>query len=210
MTDVISPLVTDVRIAAFLSLAMGEFGAIGTGTNPGYAKTGFGFGVDFSMDLTKGFGLGLAGSFFSHTTDASSFANDLTQLGAPVGTTAEADSWKLLWLTAGPSFHIPVSSNSRIYGTGSIGLLMGTYPQIKAIDPFQNTANVSTASATNLGYGFSVGFVLEGKFDFGLRLLSAEPEYKVTVTNFSGGKTDVQTKKPTTILNLTLGYRFGL
>lgn len=193
----------DKRFEAGLSGALvipaGDFGST-DGENAGFAKIGGGALVDGRLLLGESFGW-----FSTIAFNINPFDEDAVYEDGDFAT-LEADNYFQSWLLTGVGFEAPASKDTRIYGTGQVGVLFSNYPDV-TLDTDIGNVEMTTDMASAFAFGLGAG-VKYKNFNFGLRYFSSNPEYEHTY-NVAEFSEEAQTEKiSTSAFFVTVGVLF--
>lgn len=102
-----------------------------------------------------------------------------------------------------------VSPFVNMYGKGYAGAIIGTVPKI-LLSAGDLNADISPATTATVGYGFGGGgIIINRKLSLGFRLLTGEPEYKVTA-RVGGSPVQSKFKQPSSRFYISIGFIISL
>jgi hypothetical protein len=179
-----------------VAIPQGEFASTNTSAI-GFASTGACIGVQYRIDLEKGFEVGATMVF-----DYYPFNRDAFSTNFPRGAQLDVRSWYLFWTLAGAGFHIPVAANERFHVAGLVGYTAGLSPRVN-VSYGSLQYSQSTSGAEGLAYGGEFGFYGWG-LDIEARYLASSIEYSFKTSSGSVFKV----RQPTATVQVTLGVAF--
>jgi hypothetical protein len=183
-----------------MSFPKGDFSSITPG-NPqsGGARRGPCIGVDATYDLTDNLGLSAGTMFSFNDVDGRVF-------GLPSAFTVNTNSWRTIWLVAGPSVAMRLSGGAVLEVLGQVGMLAGTSPEV-SFDYANQHLYQGSSSSTAAAYRLGIGLVYRERGIFTLRYMGASPDYAVSATN-GASSVSAASEQPTSMLVFTVGMRF--
>ena len=205
--DSLPPLRKAITLFGGAALPTGALAAT-SGSNAGFAKTGFVLGAEFTTEMSRHFVVGLEGSYNSLPMDEATIQSFFRILFGINNITVSADSWVTIGAFGNVGFTADISSAVHFYGRGKLGIAFGTTPKISiVVNNVPITQNSASASA--FAYGFGFGVIVNNAFDIGVHFLSSEPTYSGT-TQGGGQSLDSKFSQPTSIFQLRVGYSFEI
>ena len=143
----------------------GDFSAL-SGNTAGFAKTGFGGGLEFTARVLEGLQVGALGEFSVNSTDEEFLRKYFSSV--PVG--ISSGSWFLFGGMASVGYIVDVSPVFGLYGRGYLGLCVGGSPEFSINLPSSSGGMVKQNSATSssFGYGVGAGVVISNLVDVGV------------------------------------------
>jgi hypothetical protein len=184
------------EIIGGVAIPQGEFASTNSSAI-GFASTGACFGVQYRIDVDKGFEVGATMVFDYYPFNRTAFAAYF-----PGGAEVDVGSWYLFWTLAGAGFHIPVAANERFHVAGLVGYSLGFSPKVNVTyGPLWYSQ--TSSSASGLAYGGEFGFYGRG-IDIEVRYLAASIEYSFKTSSGSV----LKVRQPTAAFQITLGVAF--
>jgi hypothetical protein len=184
------------EITAGVAIPQGEFTSTNTSAI-GFASMGACLGVQYRIDLERGFEVGAKMVFDYYPFNRNAFDSHF-----PGGAQLDVGSWYLFWTLAGAGFHIPVAANERFHVAGLVGYSLGFSPKVNVTyGPLWYSQ--TSSSASGLAYGGEFGFYGRG-LDIEVRYLATSIEYSFKTS--SGSAFNV--RQPTAAFQVTLGVAF--
>ncbi|MBI2430005.1 MAG: hypothetical protein HYV29_14645 [Ignavibacteriales bacterium] len=186
-----------------LSLPTGDFGETNT-QKAGFAKTGFGIGLELDVPVDESFSVVTSGLFLSNPIDESAM-NTLFQNAFGSSANVQTESFTSIFALSGIQFIGRSSSTSKLFLHAQGGLLIGTLPEITlTIGSAQSTQ--ASATATTFAFAVGGGLMFGDRFKVGAKYLSAKPKYDVTASG-TGGTAGGTVEQPTSmvLIFITIG-----
>ena len=192
-----------------LSLPQGDFGSTANAKNEdkaGFANTGFCAMVEGSKNLNESIMWVSSLSLALNSMDESVGRSRYSEEKATVG------SYLTSWAMTGIGYETAISPTINIYGTGQIGLLLSSVPDVEASSGYSASSfKVTTKMGTSFAYGFGGGIKIN-KINIGIRYYTGEPEYEesevysYSTAGYSSSSTDTRkVQRPATVLLLMIG-----
>ena len=186
-----------------ISLPAGDFGDDKL-VGDGYAKTGFGAGVDYAHPLgTPGLTWFSSAAFIYNGFDDSGFrALAEEEVNNP---NVDAGSWMNIAVLSGLKYETELSPTMDFFALGQAGL--DYYMPPGADITFEGgSAEIDLDSGITFGFALGAGLVFNNQFNVSLRYLSmGEPEVEGTVT-YPGGSNAMQADTGISMILLAVGY----
>lgn len=174
---------------------IGDFGST-IGEKASYAKTGFCGMFEMRKNLISNINWigSLAADFnsFDEKTFHSQFGNNKISFSNYTST----------WIMTGVGFEFSASSISKVYGTGQIGFLLFSFPDITYKNRNLNSIQ-TTQRGTATAFGIGGGFIMYG-INLGVRYYTGEPEY-IQKVNYNNYTDEVKVKVPVAVLQFIIG-----
>jgi hypothetical protein len=201
------PLRKSVILSGGAALPASAIGAT-SGSDAGFAKTGFVLVVEHSAEALRHFLVGLEVNASWLPIDGEAATTSFENKFGTTNVTLDARPWLIIGVLGSVGFDVDAGSTSHFYGRGKIGLAFGNSPRISMqVNNAPVTQNSASADAFELGFGF--GVIINDAFDVGVHFISAQPEYKVT-TEKGGTSTSSEFGQPTSVFQLRVGYVISL
>ncbi len=168
-----------------VSMPLGDFAGDG-GEKAGYAKTGYGGGVEFCMPIgTGGLGWIASGAFVLNGIDIDKYPIDEYEEEGIRIVSFDMGSWMNVPLMTGVRFEAEASPALGVYGMGLGGLSLVKAPKMDIDGRFTAgtiTANFSSEVTWDLVtafcFGFGGGVIIGERFNVDVRYLNiGEPEF---------------------------------
>lgn len=182
-----------VTIFLGVALPVGDFAAAdGSTQKAGFAKTGFGGGLEIrnSFNGTTLSGIGTI-SVSLNAMDADALTSiSGSHTGYNVSVTA--GSYISTFALYGLKYDAPISPSTSLYGQVQIGALISKMPEMTTSVTTTRSSVATTASMTTtssiafaFGYGAGVGIQLNDQFNVGIRYYAGSPSYSQTSGSYS-------------------------
>ncbi len=177
--------VRKTRFALFFApvYPIGDFAST-TSNSAGFAKFGFGGGVELSREVVKYFEIGFLGTLCFNPLDES------------------GKDWTTMDFLGSAGALIPVTSSADLRVRGYFGMMVGIYPEIKYGKFFSFTQHGSTAAAFDYGVGLGVEV---NPIEFSVRYLTGTPDYEIVTTGPALDST-IKQVQPSGRIVLSLGF----
>jgi len=190
--------ITPLRFSLYggAALPQGDFSST-NGDKAGYAKTGFCVMIEGSKNIAESINWVSSVSLASNSLDESEMESKLS------GISVSSGNYITTWVMTGVGFETVTSPSVKIYGSGQIGLLLSSFPDITL--SFGGTSVTQTTEmGTAFAYGFGVGIIIN-KINIGIRYYTGEPEY-TEKASYGGITNTFKAKLPATVLQLLIGF----
>ncbi|MBN2355019.1 outer membrane beta-barrel protein [candidate division KSB1 bacterium] len=190
-----------LTLSGGISLPMGDFGddkQNDGAPRAGFAKTGFGLGLEYAKPLNSP---GLA-----WVSGVSVIMNSLDTDKLADGDEDEIDagSWINVPVMTGLRYASEVSPGTFFYGIGQVGLNMIMAPDLTIED-----MEVDMGSATTFGFALGGGVILNDKINIGLKYyILGESTIDGEIMEDDDAE-DVEWETPVSMVFLTVGLRLG-
>ena len=191
-----------VSLFGGVSIPSGDFAST-SGTTPGYAKTGYGFGAQYNYFLPNSIFWSLSLNLAFNPMDESAVRQ---AIGVPSTVSADISSYSTITPMVGFGFYSSSNPDVIFYGQGQIGILFGSTPDIK-FSSGSVSVTQSSASSTAIAYGFQAGVTISGKISLSARYISGKPKYKVTASG-GGSSFSSEFEQPTGLFQVFAGIAF--
>jgi hypothetical protein len=197
------PLRRSIKFYAGIGFALGEYGDNDIlSDNAGFAQPGIGGGIEYTMELLRGFGIAVSGMANANLQDVKPWNKTILRAYF------SGDNRAAYWLMGGIFTDYYYSSEGCLYYIGEAGLLHANFPNL-TIMPFgqELEATFSAPSVSTMGYLLGAGISYR-RYDLSLRFLYGSPEYTPAFRN-QGQLTELRPETRTVnILQLSLGLIF--
>ena len=194
----------ELTVYGLRTIPTGKFAST-SDDNSGFAKSGFGAGVDFALVTQKNVAVVATLNYSTNPIDGEGLKayNNL-----PSNVNVQIESYTSMFLMGGARVDIPVAESVQPFGMVQVGLLLGSYPGYKVEDQFIRLS-ASSASSSSLAFGATVGVKVLGSIHASFRYLTAKPNYQseISYTLFNG-KIVATGEIPTSMVMVVLGYTF--
>jgi hypothetical protein len=202
----------NLKVFGAASVPVGDFAA-SIGSRASFAALGFGFGIELTTEVVRGFELGVFGVICHNAMSKDEVATHFRKLLGRAFVGTSATNWQLLWLAGEAGLRSQLSTSSDFYARSNLGVLWGNGPEfsISTAPPYPERFSQSSASGTGLAYGFAAGIIVKNRFDIGIRFLAAQPAYNITQTSYyysgtKSGSIKAGYSHATSIILLAFGF----
>jgi hypothetical protein len=207
------------------SMPSGDFGD-DSGSGAGLAKSGFGFGIEYSTPLgSPGLELMMSSSLLVNGLDADAMEDELRDefSGSDIEVEyVEAGSYLNIPIMGGVRYLTPVSPMVDLFGIGLVGLNVLMVPEIQAdLMVWDDTANEYKRAyleqnhdpATSFGMGLGGGVIVNKRMSIGFRYYSlGKPEINgemdIDVYGVRSEHSDVKFDQSVSVFLITAGLTF--
>jgi hypothetical protein len=158
----------------------------------GFAKTGYGVGVDIIADILPNIQLQFGGLFYSNAVDGGFYSHAEVDIG-------NYYSGNIL---GGFRFITSESEDHpRLHIGARIGLFLGSYPKIDF-----SGASTTSSIASAFAYNANAGIILGDKIDFSIQYFASSPKYQIS----SGVSSAIwEYEQPTSFIMISFGITIG-
>jgi len=193
-----------------IALPQGDFGStVRDNDKAGFAKTGFCAMAEGSKNLNENV-LWVSSLAFALNSADESAMKDPSDYWDEYS--VSAGNYLTSWAMTGIGYETAISPTINIYGTGQIGLLLSSVPDVEASSGYSASSfKVTTKMGTSFAYGFGGGIKIN-KINIGIRYYTGEPEYEesevysYSTAGYSSSSTDTRkVQRPATVLLLMIG-----
>jgi hypothetical protein len=189
------------QLNGILSLPLGDF------KDSGFATTGFGADLEYSVPIQSGPIEWVSGaSFFMHFLDGDGLKK---AAGIPSGAnvTVSGGTFIDVPLLTGLRIAAPAGPTTKIYGQFQLGLNLFYETETKLTDG-TTTITVTPDPLIRLGLGFGAGIIFNDRFNVGLRFFKMPEADASGKADFNGTEGDLKGKVSLTALQIMAGVAF--
>jgi hypothetical protein len=182
-----------------ISAPLGEFSD--TNESGGFARGGYGVGVDYIYSVRSNLFYGLCMNYASFGFNKSEFRHEL---GLMTGHSLEVGRYANFFI--GSLFGLRLVAEERVYLGALFGFSIATSPAIE-IEMYGHRIYQSKITGSSYTFGLAAGFDLGENLSIVSKLFFLNPRFESEIST-DGDVTDIEFRQTMTHFQLACGYRF--